>query len=56
MFASILICADVVFGTYLRFVFVRMYMDSRSTHAIVFHVVSELLALAVSKFNGALPL
>ena len=59
MFASIHICADVGLGAYLRFVFVDMRVRMwilRSIHAIVFQVVSDFLALGVSKFDSALPL
>ena len=36
--------------------YARMYVNLRSAHAIAIYVVSEFLALAVSKFDSALPL
>ena len=46
----------VLIFTFCVRAYARMYVDLRSTHAIVFQVVSDLLTLAVSKFDSALPL
>ena len=52
----VLMLVLVLIFTFCVRAYARMYVDLRSTHAIVFQVVSDFLTLAVSKFDSALPL